>query len=228
MENLLIKYMTDRISEEMKTNNVSRPVITISREHGCNAWEIGNSLKEKLNRYNKNNDSNIWKCINKEVIEKSALYLKAHPENISHIFDAKTINLLGEIITSFSNNKYISDDKIKNTIFSIISSYSKEGNNIIIGRAGCYIAKNIKNAIHIKLVAPLDFRIENIKNIYNISKSDAKKQIIDIDKKRDNFINFYKKNDDDKIFHIIYNTKLLSTNEIVDSMYSLLNNHINQ
>ncbi len=227
MENLLLKYMTERFNEPKVKDKEDGPVITISRDHGCNAEEIAELLQKKLNaRIDKNIDSTFWKCIDKEVIEKSAQYLKSHPESISHFFDAKTVNLLGEIAASFSNNKYVSDSKIKNTISSVIFSYAEEGYNIIIGRAGCYIAKNIIKSLHIKLIAPFDWRVEQIMKINEISKQEAKNEVLDIDKKRNDFMNFYKKTSNDDVFHLTFNTKLLSKEEIVDAIFILAKKHL--
>lgn len=223
MENILLKYMSERLPETKIEFKEPGPVITISRDHGCNANEIACSLAEKLNtKSGLVTPPKLWRCINKEIIEKSALALHADPSHISHIFNAEVRGFLGDIIVSFSNKQYASDDVIKKTITKVIRSYAEEGHVILVGRAGCIITCNIKKALHVKLVAPLEWRINEVATRYNMSHDAAKACVIDMDKKRNAFMEFYKsKKQDCEIYHAVYNCMMLSKDEIVDMIQKM-------
>src|SRR5664279_5371381 len=67
-------------------------------------------------------------------------------------------------------------------------SMCKEGFIILVGRGGVSIAHEIQDALHIRLIAPFYWRVENVmkKKVMNIET--AEKYIIDTDEKRFNLI----------------------------------------
>jgi cytidylate kinase len=223
MDVVLMKYMADQIIKTIHHKKEPGPVITISREYGSYANEIANILAEELNKkHHAHKPENSWKCVNKEILLKTAEELKTNPEAISHVFDAEEKNFLEDIILSFSGQLYIHDIKIKKTITQVIRKYAVDGKSIIIGQAGCVLCRDISKSLHIKLVAPLDWRIKRIAERYKLSLSAAKEQTISMDQKRQNFIKYYSGDKPDfEIFDAIFNRKTLTSNEIVSTILKL-------
>lgn len=65
-----------------------------------------------------------------------------------------------------------------------IKLIASENNCVIVGRAADYILKDNPNLIKIFLYAPLDYRINKVKEVYKDNEEDAKKHIIKSDKAR--------------------------------------------
>ena len=61
---------------------------------------------------------------------------------------------------------------------------ANEGNCVIVGRAADYILKDNPNLIKVFLYAPLEYKINKIKEIYNDTEKEAKKYIAKSDKAR--------------------------------------------
>ncbi len=217
-DNIFVKYLAKKVLKEKTENFESGPVITISRQFGCYATSIAQKLARKISV----KSPNPWDYITKEIIEDSAKQLNLEERDIAHIFGAEEKGFLGDLIISFSNKKYKSDALIKKTIYSVVRKYAEQGNCIIVGRAGCVIAEDIEKALHVRLVAPLEFRINANKNKYNISYEEAKKMVEETDLKRKQFMKFFKGDrPDEEIFDLMLNREKLTDDEIVETIYRL-------
>ncbi len=217
-ENIFVKYLSKKILKEKTKNFEPGPVITISRQFGCYATAIAAKLNKKISE----KSLHPWDYITKEIIEDSAKKLDLEEQDIAHIFGADEIGFLGDLIVSFSNKKYKSDAVIKKTIHSVVRRYAEQGNCIIVGRAGCIIASDIEKSLHVRLVAPLEYRINANKTKYNISYKEARELVSETDQKRIQFMKFFKGDKpDEDIFDLMLNREKLSDDEIVETIFRL-------
>lgn len=218
MANLLLDYMNKRAEGvEIEQKNLG-PVITISRDYGCFATDIAKSVSEILFVRSKIK----WRYITKEILEESAKELNVKAQEIAHMFGAEEKSFLGDLIVSFSKKKYASDSIIKKAISSVVKNYASQGNSIIVGRAGCIIAKDIKRALHIKITAPFDYRVKSIQEHYNIDRDEAERKVISTDEKRKRFMSFFKADiPENELFHLILNKAMLTKEEIVEIIFTM-------
>ena len=224
MENLFLHYMHEKARrEEEQIEHELGPVITISRQYGCFGSEIALKLANKINeKKNLKGEREEWVFISHQVLHDASETLEAKPDEISHIFGAEQKSVFGDLVSLFSKDKYISDIQIKRTIAQLVRSYSEQGNAIIVGRAGCVIAKHIKRSVHVKLMAPFCWRVNIIKNRFNISSSEAMEKVKETDKRRETFMDFFRGNKpDSELFDIILNRSTVSTEDIVDHIYKI-------
>jgi cytidylate kinase len=196
------------------------PVITISREYGCYGGEIAQLLVDRINK--EKTEIEEWIFISHQVLHDASEALEAKPNEISHIFGAKEKSIFGDLVSLFSKDKYLSDIQIKRTIAQIVRSYSEQGNAVIVGRAGCVIAKHIKRSIHIKLMAPFSWRVNVIKNRFNLSISEATEMVRETDKRRETFMEFFRGNKpDSEHFDLILNRSRIPSEDIVNHIITL-------
>ena len=218
MDNVFVKYLSKKAKKEKAKVFEPGPVITISRQYGCYATDTAKKLSEKITK----KSPNAWDYITKEVLEDSAKELEVSVHEIAHIFGADEKSFLSDIMVSFSTKNYKSDSVIRKTIHSVVRAYAEQGNCVIVGRAGCIIAKDIKKSLHIKLIAPFEYRKNFIKSRFKISDKEAYNMVFETDKKRDIFMNFFKGNlPDDEVFDLILNRDKLSDTEIVETIGKL-------
>jgi cytidylate kinase len=218
MSNLLLTYLNKR----MKENEVSKksetrsagPVITISREVGCNGVKLAYLIANRLN--SKKSDAS-WKVISKEVFHESAKELKMDPEQVRKIMQQSEKFTFEDILKAFSDKNYKSDLTVGKTMKAVILHIATDGFCIIVGRAGHIIAQGIKNALHIRLVAPLDYRINTIMQNNNLNREAAINFIHKVDKERLAFRKAILKEDPlNEMFDITLNRAAFSDEEMVD------------
>lgn len=166
------------------------PVITISREVGCPAKLIAKNLISVLKK--EYPGLTKWQYLSNEILEKSALTLKVDPKHIKHIFTYNNRNMLNEILAATSKeHRYKSDRAIKNTVGEVIRSIGEQGYYIIIGRGGVIHTKHINKSLHIRLVAPIEWRIKKLIKHKKISHEKASIKVRDGDQNRNQFLSYY-------------------------------------
>ncbi|MBN1984914.1 MAG: cytidylate kinase-like family protein [Prolixibacteraceae bacterium] len=185
MGNSLLIYLNKRLHEESSYKKepatTAGPVITISREVGCNGLKLANLMAEKFNREKMETD---WKVLSKEIFYKSAKELDLEPERVRKMLKQTDRYTFDEILKAFQYKQFKSERKITKTVYDVVRSFSIDGFCIIVGRAGHIIAGDIKNALHLRLVAPFDYRVKVIMENNKLSREEATVFIQHVEKER--------------------------------------------
>jgi cytidylate kinase len=218
MGNSLLTYLNKRTEEDyskkMVKTKIAGPVITISREVGCNGSILATLITERLNKRKTVSD---WKVLSKEVFHQSAKELNMEPEHVRKIFKKSDKYAFDEILKAFSDKNFKSERKIVKTVADIILSFAVDGFCIIVGRAGHIIAKDIKNALHIRLVAPLNYRINTIMNNNQLNRNDAIAFIKQVEKERIIFRKTIREDNlQEVLFDLTLNRASFTDDEVVD------------
>ena len=185
--NILQHYLEQRHKDkDQKQELEPGPVVTISREFGCSGKYLADKLAYRLKQEGRGEPrKGKWQVISKEILERSSKELELDPSQIEYVFKYEKKSAIDEILRSLSYKYYKSDRKIKNTIKKVIYTFGKNGNTIILGRGGSAITRDIEKAVHIRLIAPLNWRTEVIKKRFQLTNNKkARDYITDIDKKR--------------------------------------------
>jgi cytidylate kinase len=190
----LAKYLDARFTGELSEPPPEHKgmVITISRDTGCDGEPIVKEVIKQLNANLKGvNKKHPWRFVSKEIFEKSAKKLNVKLDIFDKLEDIKDEGFVEDIISSFSTEKYPSNFKIKRTYKEIIESVASAGGVVILGRAGVAIADHNKRNLHIKLTAPIDWRVNKMAKEYGYRKAKTIKHINESDKNRDDLKRYY-------------------------------------
>jgi cytidylate kinase len=174
MGNALLSYLNKRLEESQAFHKGSKgaagPVITISREVGCNGLVLARMLATRLNQQRMISE---WKVYSKEVFYKSAQELNLDPNKVQKMFKTTDRYTFEEILKALGEKRYKSEAKIAKTVRDVVRSLAIDGFAIIVGRASHIIARDIKNALHLRLTAPLEYRIATIMENNQLKREDA-------------------------------------------------------
>lgn len=181
-----LNYFDSRQRENImkKPSSEDGPVITISRLTGCDARQVANMLVEEMNR---KFSTEKWKWVDKDIIYAIAKELNTGTERVENFYEGFELSNLSEMIMAFSGN-FVTDLRVKKAIREVVLSMCKEGHLIIVGRGGVSIARDIKDSLHIRLIAPFYWRVENIMKKKQMSIEKAEEYCIETDEKRHNLI----------------------------------------
>lgn len=160
----IVKQKIDGIPLQNENKNL---IITISRQHGTNAKKISREVAKRLN----------IKFYDKESI----------------LDEAKKRGYDKKYISQFSNEDgyslYLSMQANKDAIIAqseIIKEIAKTQSFVIVGRCTDSVL-NDKALLRVFLFAPLDFRINNVTNMYHDSEDEALKNIRKSDEARSKY-----------------------------------------
>jgi len=160
------------------------PVITISRQTGCDARKVAENVVGNLNsKYG----TTKWKWVDKDIIYKIAEELNTDALRVENFYKGIELSNVSEMIMAFSGN-FVSDLRVKKAIKDVVLTMCKEGFLVIVGRGGVSIAREITDALHIRLVAPFYWRVENVMKKMNMDIEAAEEYVVDNDEKRYNLI----------------------------------------
>ncbi len=228
MNTVFQSYMEKRLKPEghpeKKTTVPLGPVITISRDYGCPAKRLAGMISSAINQYGYQHQlTEKWSWVGKEIMEKSAKELRLKPDLIKNIANKDDQGMIDDILLSFTNKYYPGDIKIKKTIGDIIKEYAKKGRIIIVGRGGVALLKNVKKSIHIKITAPIEWRINDISKRYMITMAEAEKRIKEVDQHRDHLRTFFANGQiDETAFDVVFNYYSCSEDEIVECILKMM------
>lgn len=228
MDNILLHYMKKRVRPASAIKPKKRlqygPVVTISRDYGCPAKRIAEKLATELNKIEiESFTRNRWNWIGKEILETSAEKLRLKPALVEELIGKDEQGVIDDIVLSLSHRYYPGDAKVKRTIGKVVRSLAEEGHVIIVGRGGEAITQDIPNSLHVKLQAPLEWRINDVSNRQMISMAEAKKKILEIDRQREMLRAFFEgKKVDNSSYDVIFNNLTLDEEDIIPPLIKLM------
>ena len=189
MENRLFDYMNRRLSGEVIPEISKKepgPVITISRQTGCGARGIAFAICQELNKRKPAvKNENPWRFISREILQESAEKLNLDPVSLQHVVNDKDRGIMDQIVGALSTHSFKSDQKILKTVQDVIRQFGHSGKVVIIGRGGASICSDIKQSLHIRLVAPEDWRIAEIARRLDYNKAYATQYVRKRDAERE-------------------------------------------
>jgi cytidylate kinase len=179
-------YFDGRYRESIMNKPASEdgPVITISRLTGCDARQVATLLVDELNR---KSGSVKWKWIDKDLIYAIAKELNTGTERVENFYKGIELSNISEMIMAFSGN-FVSDLRVKKAIKDVVLAMCKEGHIILVGRGGVSIANAIEDSLHIRLIAPFYWRVDNIMKKKQMNIEEAEEYVVETDEKRHNLI----------------------------------------
>lgn len=201
------------------------PVITISRQTGCDARLVAANLVDDLNR--KSGSAN-WKWVDKDIIYAIAKELNTDANRVENFYNGMELSNLSEMIMAFSGG-FVSDLRIKKAIRDVVLSICKEGYVVIVGRGAVSIAREIGLALHIRLMAPFYWRVENVMKKKNIDIEAAEEYVVETDEKRFNLITTFldkKSINIDYLFDATINRESFSVTHISELIFSMYDKKI--
>jgi cytidylate kinase len=216
-------YFDERYRQSVlnKPASLDGPVITISRQTGCDARLVAEQVVEHLNL---KSEVTKWRWIDKDIIYKIADELHTDSQRVESFYRGNEMPNLSEMIMAFSGS-FVTDSRVKKAIRDVVLSMCKEGHLVLVGRGGVSIAREMTDALHIRLVAPLYWRVENIMKKKNMNIEAAEEYVVDTDEKRFNLIQIFLDNKSlnmDYLFDATINREffgITETAELIVSMY---------
>lgn len=183
-------------------------VITMSRQHGCYGAETALELQKLLGRG--------WVVFHREILEaiaKDSGIEKGYLEQ----FDYKSISWIEEIINGF-NKPHVNEQTYLSYLKKFLTSISEKGKVIVIGRGANFI---LKDALHIRLVSPLETRVKNLMELNKYTGSEARQALVEADGQRKTYImKLFGADIDNPInYDLVINTKNLTFKDVAKVIF---------
>ena len=183
----------DALKHQQATGN---PVITISREPGSGGSEIARKLSKDL----------TMDLMGGQIIQHVAESAKMSRKVIESL-DEKEVTRRDSWLAALFRDRHLWPDEYLQHLTKVIGTIGRYGNAIIVGRGANYILpQNI--AFRVRIVAPLDDRINYVMDDRKCTKAEAEQYVVKTENNRKAFVRKYFNADvtDPRQYDIVVNT----------------------
>ena len=180
-------------------------VIAISRAPGCHGEQIAQTLAHTLG----------LALYDSKLVE--AIAQSAHVSaRVVASLDEKVRSELDNWLSGFPTGSFSTDQYLQ-CLRSCLFAIAAHGNAVIVGRGANFVLPAEKITLGICLVAPLEWRVQNVMQDLQISAEDARKQIVQLEQERRQWVKQigFADIDDASNYHLVINTARVSTETLV-------------
>lgn len=198
------------------------PFITFSRQFGCGAFPLAETIA--LEMMSRNSEELPWAVYDQALVKKIADDHKLS-EGIVNSLGKKLRTEIEESVLGLLKH-FTPELKIYRSLVATIRTLAVHGRVIIVGRGGAILTRDMPGGLHVRLIAPYDWRVEQTAKRMKSSIDKAKDHVSTMDAEREAYIKKYLGvNVDDPVnYHLLFNNAKMSTEQIVSAVYSALMN----
>lgn len=219
-----VKSLKKRLPNDKRLGN---PFVTISRQTGAYGITVSKDLCEYL-QTNERRTQCVWTVFDKELIKK---VVEEHdlPETVLPYLSEDTVSEIQDMIEE-SLGLHPSHDTLVTKTNKTILHLAQLGYAIIVGRASNIITAKMPGGVNIRLVCPLEKRLEHIQEYYQMKQKEAKEYICKEDLKRKKYVKKYFNKDieDPLLYDMIINVDGLDHHETIQVIGDLVLNRFPQ
>jgi cytidylate kinase len=190
----------------------SARAVTISREAGCGALVVAEKLAHILQKCSPK-DPVAWTVFDRNLMDK---VLEDHdlPAHLSKFLPEDRVSRMQDFMTDLLGAQPPQWKMVRQTAETVLK-LAELGRVILIGRGSNVITARIPGVLHVRLVAPLENRIDHAHEAYGMTRTAARKFCLREDRGRARYLKKYFRADikDPMNYHMIINTGLLGYDE---------------
>ena len=192
------------------------PFITISRQAGTEAHALGRFIIMRLAQSEDPDLKTGWDLFDQKLcalIAQNKSLDADYDTLVNEKYRAEGLHRMVYELLIGTPQQY----KIQKKIEEVIRLLARLGKVVIIGRGGFQIARHIPGAIHLRFVAPMDHRIQDVMKHDQLSEAEALKKIRATDAERTRFLRDHHHCDiaDPTNFDLVWNVARFPVAEIV-------------
>ena len=175
----LSSYLRDEIDGIGKKSDPG-PYVTISRQLGCNGYELGEILLKKLGE---REDDKPWRLYKKEILKQLAEETGLAEEILEKERLAKP-SYIRDFFRGVRQSGIPGGYEIRNKITIMVRTIAYDGNVVIVGQGGSSATADLENGLSVRVEAPKDWRAVRVSRRDGLSKLAAEARIDEVDQQR--------------------------------------------
>ena len=170
-------------------HKMARPAITISRESGAGALNVATLIAQELDLECPGDPPACWAVLDRDLASK---ILEDHSlsKRIEEFMPEDSRFPLSETF-EFMLGLHPRSGMLREYAKDTIRKLATNGNVILVGRGGAVITAGLPNVLHVRLVAPFDFRVQNFARSHRISEEKAVRVVRATDAARRRYVRAY-------------------------------------
>lgn len=209
--------------EVQKTTSTQMRAVTISREYGSGGGEIAHRLAVRLG----------WRLVDHEIVAQVAHDLDISEEEAESRDESaqSTVSLILNSMRavnpafSITSAPVQSDEQTyREALTRVVEAAAATGNVVIVGRASQVLLANNRDVLHVRIVAPLEKRVEYVMRREDLKMEDARSRIHLKDRDRQRYLQseYHHRPDEADLYDLVINTGVLDLDSAVNLIIQAL------
>jgi hypothetical protein len=162
----------------------THPFVTISRQYGCEGAALAHRLVEVLNE--RCRGSIPWVCYDHELLNKIASEAPLHHEVVESI-ESRRRNKMSTLFDTILDRK-ATDSAPMRKLAEVVRSLAIYGRAVLLGRGSYLVTQDLKTGLHVRLIAPVDWRVVKITATREVTQTEAIEIVMEGEDKRNNYM----------------------------------------
>ncbi len=190
------------------------PVITLSMQPGAGGSLVAQEIAKRL-------DFDLFhRDIIKGIAESAEI-----SASVIETLEKERLSGIEDFISSLVNKHYLYPGLYLEHLMKVICTIAEHGRAVIVGRGANFILPPQKR-FSVRVVAPLDGRIQNVASFFGVSVEEAKKRVIQRESRRRAFIrqSFHADISDPILYDLTINTGKISCEAAVEAVIGAVKN----
>lgn len=203
-----IKKWERMYQEEDRKGEARIPVITVSSQPGSGGTIVAQEIAKRLD----------FDYFNREIVEGIAKSAEIRSSVIDTI-EKDRLSGIEDFIASLIKEQYLYPGIYLQHLLKVIGTIGKHGRAVIVGRGANFILPPSER-FSLRVVAPLEIRVQNVAGWHKVSIEKAKQRVIRRESKRRAFIrqSFHANISDPYNYDLIINTARMSVESAVEAV----------
>ena len=186
-------------------------LITISREFGAGGSQVAQRVADTLG----------WSVVDNELIEAVAARAGLSAEEVAEREEKGPtfIQRLARALVASPEYVYlartpveeIDEPRLVRITETVVQEIARQGKVVMVGRATPAVLSSEVDAIHVRVVAPREYRVREVMKRLSINEEAAGKKVDEMDENRRRYHREYYDRDwaDPTVYHLVINTGAL-------------------
>jgi cytidylate kinase len=152
------------------------PVITVSMEPGSGGSLVAQEVADRLG----------FDYFHRGIIQGIAKSAKIR-DSVIDTLEKERLSGIEDFISSLYKDQYLYPGIYMQHLVKVVNTIADHGRAVIVGRGANFILPP-EERFSVRVVAPLEIRIQNVSRAYNVSAEKARKRVIGRESRRSAFI----------------------------------------
>lgn len=194
------------------------PIITLSREFGCEGYALSSELAKRLST-----ETLPWMVYSRTMHDPHAPD-KDPVHELNDILESSGRDTITEMFEKFMVDKP-TDMELYTSLVSNLKTLTRHGRAVILGGGGAILTKGHPRAFHVRLQASEEFRVNRIAEVTGLRLEEARVQVVEQESKRAAFIHKFTRHDvaDSHLYDLILNNGTMTVPQMSDLILLAMN-----
>ena len=200
------------ILRQEKREAKNLPAITLSREPGSGGKLVAKAVADRLG----------LDLFHHDIIDAMAANADTSARVIRTL-DERGVSMLEDWVSAAISDRHLWPDEYVQVMMRVIGTIGRHGKAIIVGRGANFVLPP-KNRFRVRIIAPLELRVNRVAETFGVSRKDAKRRVLHTESDRQAFVRKYFHSDirDPVNYDMLLNTGTLSVESAAAAICSAL------